>query len=625
MATIAEPAPRARANAWRLPDIKPSAFPWFRAAWFLLAGAALLATVAGPFLHAREIRDVHKPFADLGLRPQLGSVLQTPHSQALRDQGVIIGSRLTAIEGKPVGEDLDSPAIAAMLRAVPGDRVTLTVRLPDGQVRTLSVRRSAAYIEESYRGSGVSFFGRVAIDLGFAGLTNLLLIATALLLLLRRPRDGLATLLSFSLLLWAAAENLSWYTWWRLGLNVASAPVASIAYTGIILALLLFPDGRFRPAWSKWVALAVVALALHLNNDLVGIDLPPPYYVVPMLLVHAAIVAALVARYRQTPSDSVQKQQERWLALGMAGAAFWLAATFLLQAIPNLFPNDGRAAVWSLMGSGMTYTAVTLSIAIGLLVALLRYRLYDAEAAISRSASLALLTLIFGAVFAGSAKGMELAFEAYLGADLGALPGVLAAVLATIIVTPAQSRVQSWASDRFQKHLVHLRRDLPDCVNDLREVADLPELLDEVLTRVVAGVRASHAAIVIGNRVAAVQGLGRSEAEAWLRSNSALDLIDPCDRSDPHFPMRLRLAVAHNGADEQGWILLGPRPDGSFYGREERDALHQVADPIARAIRIVTKRRSREKRESADRRKVSSALAGLIARIERLEAARGTA
>ena len=45
-----------------------------------------------------------------------------------------------------------------------------------------------------------------------------------------------------------------------------------------------------------------------------------------------------------------------------------------------------------------------------------------------------------------------------------------------------------------------------------------------------------------------------------------------------------------------GWLLLGPRPDGTLYGRDERRALDEVADPIARALQVVLTRVERDGR-----------------------------
>ncbi len=60
-----------------------------------------------------------------------------------------------------------------------------------------------------------------------------------------------------------------------------------------------------------------------------------------------------------------------------------------------------------------------------------------------------------------------------------------------------------------------------------------------------------------------------------------------------------------------GWILLGPRPDGSFYGKDERDALLEISGPTARALMIATTRRKREMKRDQELTNLRATLASL--------------
>ena len=89
------------------------------------------------------------------------------------------------------------------------------------------------------------------------------------------------------------------------------------------------------------------------------------------------------------------------------------------------------------------------------------------------------------------------------------------------------------------------------------------------------------------------------------------------DRDDARFPLRIPLR-----ADDEpalvGWLLLGPRPDGSFYGRDERDALAEIAGPVARAIRIVELREAREQQARAQARRQERRIAALERKLAEL-------
>jgi hypothetical protein len=298
----------------------------------------------------------------------------------------------------------------------------------------------------------------------------------------------------------------------------------------------------------------------------------------------------------------------KWAVFGFA------AALALLLPVADMLGLLAEPGLTSFLAEYVMINLGLLLIPLGLLVSLLRYRLYDAEAAISTSAGYAVLTLMVGAAFAATAQATEWFFENYLGREAGALAGAVAAGLALALITPLHNRVHAWAERRFQKPLVRLRRDLPDCVGDLRETSGLEPLLDEVLERIEEGVRSVRGAVLLGGRTAASRGVGADEIAAWgALPTEAADGID-CAPGDPLFPVRIPLRIRHGAGEPVGWILLGPRPDGSLYGSDEREALEAVADPVARAVRVVLAREEREARQEARfaalERKLARALKG---------------
>jgi hypothetical protein len=75
--------------------------------------------------------------------------------------------------------------------------------------------------------------------------------------------------------------------------------------------------------------------------------------------------------------------------------------------------------------------------------------------------------------------------------------------------------------------------------------------------------------------------------------------------------MRVPLRVRHGSGAPLGWILLGPRPDGSFYGKDEQEALAEIADPVARAVQIVKVREERQKQQDSRLSALEAAVAKL--------------
>ena len=150
--------------------------------------------------------------------------------------------------------------------------------------------------------------------------------------------------------------------------------------------------------------------------------------------------------------------------------------------------------------AGLALGLSMLVLQFGLLVALLRFRLYDAEAIISRTASVAIVTLVLGAVAAGVMEGIITQMQNIYD-DSQTPAAVVGAVMATMFIHPLHERVQRWAERRFHKNLLELREGLPEAMRDLRDVATVDEFLSDVLNRVADGVHATKAAVVLGREV----------------------------------------------------------------------------------------------------------------------------
>jgi len=248
---------------------------------------------------------------------------------------------------------------------------------------------------------------------------------------------------------------------------------------------------------------------------------------------------------------------------------------------------------------------------------LIRFRLYDAEFVISRSANIALITIAVAAVFAGTADGLKQIIYNYYGNTNSEGPVIFAAALSTVLVNPIQERVQRWSERRFQMNLFLLRDDLPEVARDMRETASLGEMLDEILARVDRGVRAVRSAAIVNGCVLRARGLSIEDVESWKTSTFAQDYKnDLCEPRDRQFPIRVPLIPSSDREEPIGFLVVGPRPDGSIPSRDEQKALKEVAESIARGIRTVIKREAREQQ-------VAELIADNARRIEALEALLG--
>lgn len=599
--SAAEPLPSRLRSLVRLP--LPRALPAIRgrwksvylAIWLVAFATAIVAPAVTAYLRLSTPAP-NESFLRLGLWPLLenGEIrLAHPFTEEARRSGIRKGDILIRINGRDTPRDEAAlPQLRRLLAGPEEAQVFLQTISPAGQIREHLLTRSQSHVERFYASVGLSRSAYEGVQTGLEFAPTLIFVVTGILLFIRRRDDTVAALMSLSFLL-IAVGYFGYRFFFAIGASGWDRPIGDLGWTIFFLALLAFPSGRFEPRWTSLAALAVVA-PLFLWN------LWPDATIMSnaaAIVVLGLVVIAMTQRYRHVPVGA-ERQQIRWALFGFASGFLLISVNIVIGWRLEIADNPAPALMLgSFIGQTLTAFLAFLCIAGGLLVSLLRYRLYDAESVISRSAGYAITTLAAAAVFAGSAKTLEVLFEANFGGEARAVAGGMGAALAALLVTPAHNRIHAWAERRFQKALLHLRRDLPECVADLRETASLSELLDEIIVRLSVGVRARWAAVVIGDEVIALQGIAQKEVEGWRERSApgantqALD----CQPEEPLFPLRMKLCVGHSRCDEPiGWILLGPRPDGSFFGKDEREALAGVLDPVARAIQIVQVR-EREK------------------------------
>jgi hypothetical protein len=600
---------RAPGGGWKLPERVPpfnTVIYWlFSTIWF----AALLLAVAGPVmgLYERYVAPGDNSQLLLGSRagfavaPSDATRIRFTIGPDARQAGIRAGDDIIAIYGLPIPDKMpfteqaiaahgNDPAYIAMGNMLTGtDKLPfpLTVRSADGSVHDVTVTTGETHINNAAKEAGFS-----PTLLSFIDVVHVIfypfLIWAAWLLHRRNARDAVSSILSLAILLMIGSELPSSAFLAQVGVprsvNVALYDLNNVL---LIAGILLFPHGRI--TWGTVAMIAGLPVLMLLHGQLYK-----AYLVFFMIL---AVLMLLRSSRKTTSTETLQ--QVRWALLGFSGYAFlrvismacdyfkWSTDTFGLQLTLEVF-------------GGITLALGVLVLQFGLLIALIRYRLYDAEFVISKSANFALITLIIVAVFAGVADAFKQLIYNYYGNTDSEGPVIIAAALSTVLVNPVQERIQKWSEQRFQKNLVLLRDDLPDCVRDMRETASLGEMVDEILERVDRGVRAIRSAVIVGGRVLRTRDISGEEVETWKKSKLAEDYKeDICEPSDKLFPIRVPLVPSSDKEPPIGFLLVGTRPDGSIPSRDEQKALAGVSEDIARAIRTVVKREAREAKIAA--------------------------
>ena len=325
--------------------------------------------------------------------------------------------------------------------------------------------------------SALASFSSALLSYGLAGL-----------LFRRRFRDaGLATvsifLLLFGAILAGPLEIASQY--WFGDTLLLEGLQGGLLSTPLIALLVLFPNGRFVPAWSKWVLVVSVPWGfgyLLYGPELLKLGFESPALIIGALSYLACFVAGLGAQiYRyQRVSGSSERSQTRWVIYGMVLWFLYLTVTSIpYLGLINLPP--GSTLPWWAGISELIWWLSTAILPSVLAISVYKHQLWNIDAVINRTIVdgilTALLVLLYGLVV--GLLGLAFQFSGNLALSL------FATGLAAIIINPLRLRLQSGIN-----RMMYGDRDDPVAVlqqmGDRLETARHPEEAMEGIVETVA-------------------------------------------------------------------------------------------------------------------------------------------
>jgi len=459
-------------------------------------------------------------------------------------------------------------ALALFAAGIPAEFVQLAVVCPssgncppqDGIGQLLPAGLHALHA----LGLSLSFFAAYAVALDV--MVAVVYSAVAALIFWQKSTEPMALFAALALLTFATAtftENMyalaaAHPAWWP--------PVAVLNFLGSAcfgLFLYVFPDGRFVPRWTRWVALAWLAWQIPkywvptwpgLNTWTIWLD------VVVWLVALVAVVFGQIYRYRRV-SNAVQRQQTKWVVFGIAAALLGYMSTNLVLDVVAPAPTSASALVILMAGFTLIYVAM-LFIPLSIGVAVLRHHLFDVDVLINR-------TLVYGALTI-CVVGLYVLIVGSLGALFQASGNLAISLLATGLVAmlfqPLRERLQ-----RGVNHLLYGERDEPYIVlarlGQRLEATLAPDaVLPTIVETIAQALKLPYAALALDQN-------GRSVTTASVGTPVA---------------QPIELPLVYQGTTI-GQLLLGPRaPSEPFTVTDRRlldDLAHQVA-VAAHAVRL---------------------------------------
>lgn len=268
--------------------------------------------------------------------------------------------------------------------------------------------------------------------------------------------------------------------------------VSAIGWIAISLFCLLFPNGKFVPAWSKYgiavIAIVDVANVFFGGNVWSRFDQPAYVQFAWFMSTTALLIYAQSYRFRRVSSPE-QRQQTKWVVYGVA-VSFVGFAVISLFFDPSVVGGKATNFVYLNAALHLCLSAIPVT----LTLAVLRRRLWAINPLVKR-------TLLYGALTVSVAL-LYTAVVLYLGKLFDALNHFAVSLIATGLVAALFAPLKEWLQRQVNR-LLKGRHDDPYAVllelgNQLLRPMAPDKMLEAIARQIQEALRLPYAGVAIG-------------------------------------------------------------------------------------------------------------------------------
>ena len=262
------------------------------------------------------------------------------------------------------------------------------------------------------------------------------------------------------------------------------AMVFNVLTSGLyVLVLLLFPDGRFVPRWTRWLLLCgVVAALLSFMSNVYNLVF---YAVLGMILI------AQVYRYR-TASSPLQRQQGKWFIFGGIVVVIIIVGLLVPQYI---FPSFGQAGSFYLLVNIPIYIVISLYLPLCIGLAMLRYRLWDIDIIIHRTLVYSTLTVLLAVIYQVSVFTFQSLLGGFTLIRANQVTIFASTLLIGLLFKPLYDRTRALIDRRFYRRKYDAAKTLATFSTTIRDEVDLNQLCAKLTTVVEETMQPAHVSL----------------------------------------------------------------------------------------------------------------------------------
>lgn len=248
---------------------------------------------------------------------------------------------------------------------------------------------------------------------------------------------------------------------------------------GAVIVLVLFPNGKWMPSWSRWACIGAVGILIAVGDRLLDLRrlLVDPESIEagarPGALIAGTVALAVplisqAVRYRWH-ATTMERQQTRWI---MFGAGLMLVPASIAVVLAVVSSREHPALGWLVAVAAFAGFVVPVASAI----AITKYRLYDLNHLVSRTVSytvvggLVTLTFVFGVVVVQA-----------LLPEAGSLAVAASTMASVVAFSPLRRLVQQRVDRRFNRARFDAEQESAAFASRLGASGDLDAVTSDLL------------------------------------------------------------------------------------------------------------------------------------------------
>lgn len=268
-------------------------------------------------------------------------------------------------------------------------------------------------------------------------------------------------------------------------LGIIISGLGNAGWVGLVPIFYLFPNGTFVPSWTRWVpglwGVFVALLLVDAAGLVQGLGAQVRLIAIPLvLLIFLGAAGSQVYRYFNH-SNTLERQQTKWVLVAIVLFVVTVALSLGRIALSNPAQQFTAMDLQVHLVFDILFGVAAAFFPVSIGIAILRYRLWDIDIIIRKTATYTLLVALLALVYFGSVILLQQVLVTVTGSGRNEFVTVLTTLIIAALFVPLRNWIQSVIDKRFYRKKYDAQKVLQDFAQTVRDETDLEKLTGRLI------------------------------------------------------------------------------------------------------------------------------------------------